>query len=229
MYHYQKLFFLLSFSALLSCSTNSEIVPIEKIEIKKIEGVLILGNSLTVTTPSPELGWPGDWGMAASEAKNDYVHLLKTELEKHKENIEINYLSISNFEREFWSLDLTTFEYLKDYNPSLIIINIGENVNEGDAKNFGFGVHLERLIDKIKGDQTYAIVCIDSFWNKSNVNNQIKQICNANNYTYVSIGDLSNDISNMAIGEFSDLGVASHPSDTGMRKIFDRIIRVFDL
>ena len=38
--------------------------------------VLFVGNSITKHAPKEEIGWFGDWGMAASEAENDYAHII---------------------------------------------------------------------------------------------------------------------------------------------------------
>ena len=38
--------------------------------------VLFVGNSITRHGPKPDIGWPWDWGMAASSIENDYVHLF---------------------------------------------------------------------------------------------------------------------------------------------------------
>lgn len=36
--------------------------------------ILFLGNSITAYGKSPEIGWYGAWGMAASEKQYDYAH-----------------------------------------------------------------------------------------------------------------------------------------------------------
>ena len=42
--------------------------------------VLFLGNSITLHGPAPAIGWTGNWGMAASAERLDYVHLLTADI-----------------------------------------------------------------------------------------------------------------------------------------------------
>jgi len=45
-----------------------------------IRRVLILGNSITIYSPAPQIGWYGDWGMAAGSKDKDFVHILDKSL-----------------------------------------------------------------------------------------------------------------------------------------------------
>ena len=38
--------------------------------------ILFIGNSVTWHGPKEDIGWTGDWGMAASSAEKDYAHLV---------------------------------------------------------------------------------------------------------------------------------------------------------
>lgn len=43
--------------------------------------VLFIGNSITNHRPAPEIGWFGNYGMAASAKEKDYVHVAASLLD----------------------------------------------------------------------------------------------------------------------------------------------------
>lgn len=68
MKNYFAIFILFVFS-LFSCN-KKDISP--GLTFQK---TLILGNSITFSEASPEIGWFGNWGMAASAQNKDFAHL----------------------------------------------------------------------------------------------------------------------------------------------------------
>jgi len=216
---------------LFSCDEDFEFpnLSYEKIDITKIDKVLIIGNSITFHAPALELGWTGNWGMAATSLQNDYVHLLEAELLSVQEMIQLQYDNSSGFEAMFWKFELDTFNSLRDYEADLIIINLGENVNEQDASNHHFGNSLGDLIKFLDKSGNAEVVCVDSFWNKDVVNKQIFELCMDQEYRFVHISDLSENKQFTALGKFENPEVAAHPSDLGMEKIANRILEVLGL
>lgn len=69
--------------------------------------VLILGNSITRVRPTPDIGWTGDCGMAASAPEKDYVHLFLDGLCKQTgRRPEACVVTIADFERQFDTYDI---------------------------------------------------------------------------------------------------------------------------
>lgn len=218
----------------LLISTNSCIqeVEVEKeyIVVGRINKVLILGNSITITKPVPEIGWNAHWGMAASAEENDYVHILINKFKSYNDSVEVRYASVSNFEREFWNYDYSQLDGFRDFDPDLIIIRLGENVDNAEAVDRRFDTHLLTLISYITRDKPAAILCTGTFWPREVIDFQIKSLATAERYIYVPLVDLFEDRTNTAVDKFEDPQVAIHPSDKGMRMIADRIagkLRIF--
>lgn len=183
----------------------------------EIKTVLILGNSIVRHSPMEEIGWAGDWGMAASVRDSDFVHLLIRDIHRKDSSVAVKFLNIADFERDFDSYPLSEFDSLR--NPCMVILKISENVNDKKAVEDNFIVHYDSLVKRIAPDDKSIKVIVDGFWAKENVNRLIEEYAMKNNYIFIKTSDLSKDITNTAAGKFLHKGVAAHPSDKGMRMI----------
>ena len=94
----------------------------------KIKTVLILGNSIVLHSPRAEIGWYGNWGMAASVKDSDFVHLLIRDIHKKDSTVEVRFRNIADFERNFESYQMTILDSLR--NPDMLIMKISENVDD---------------------------------------------------------------------------------------------------
>ena len=63
--------------------------------------ILILGNSITRHDPNKEIGWFGDWGMAATAPEKDYVHRLYEKLTKVGKSVCVRIRQAAYWERHF--------------------------------------------------------------------------------------------------------------------------------
>jgi hypothetical protein len=183
--------------------------------------IYFLGNSITLHDPYEEIGWFGNWGMAATSEENDYVHKLINKLEnEYKIYFRINYglRNIADWERDF-SIELDTFEINE---IDLLIIRLGENVNDEYALNNNYYEALDGLIKRFKGNNTQIIIT-DNYWPSEYKDNIQKKVAIDNNYYFVQINDLFSNSENSAFGKFEHYGVASHPSDIGMENITLRL------
>jgi hypothetical protein len=193
--------------------------------------ILILGNSITRHGPLPAEKWYGDWGMAASSADNDYVHVLIKKIREDipKSTIDYRAQGIAFWERDF-AFDFSTNPETKDiltlpYNPDILIIRLGENVQEEYGKANDYEKALNTLIDKFKTDSTLVLVT-GNFWSNEFKDRVQKKVSQNNGYAFVDFSDLDRDTSNKALDTYEG-GVGQHPSDKGMlniaTKIFDKI------
>jgi hypothetical protein len=96
----------------------------------KADKVLFLGNSITLHGPAPAIGWQGNWGMAASAADKDYVHLvLKGIAQAAGQDPKSMVVNIADFERQFETYDVAVgLKRELAFRANLVIVAIGENV-----------------------------------------------------------------------------------------------------
>lgn len=194
--------------------------------IGDIRNILILGNSITIHGPSPKLGWNGNWGMAASAADKDYVHLLEKQIREIQPTAQFTVANIANtFERKFWQFDTTDFADYRNAQADLILLRIGENISDSLAAERSLSKSVEDLVKYLTAKNPSAKVCIvGSFWPKKSVNKILQATCEKHGWLYVSLkGFYEKTTVNTAIRKFDNPGVAKHPSDAGMRAIAGRI------
>lgn len=179
--------------------------------------ILFIGNSITKHGPAPDLGWYGDWGMAATSEDKDYVHVLIGKLLQSNANIEYKVQNIASWEWDF-TFDLSTFIEIMDFNPNILVVRLGENVDVTYAKANNYQNSLEILIDYYKTDYSEVYIT-NCFWQNTYKDNVQKTVALVNNYNFVDIDSLSTDETNYAYLDFENSGVAYHPSDYGMQNI----------
>ncbi|MBN1306539.1 MAG: hypothetical protein JXA18_01380, partial [Chitinispirillaceae bacterium] len=181
--------------------------------------ILFVGNSITHHEPSPELGWYGDWGMAASSKENDYVHILISKLSDCFLSTSFAYQeeTVVSWENNF-STSLYVFQDIINYCPDICIVRLGENVDEEYAKNNNYYSELTKLITFCIDSSTKVIVTGN--FHPSFYKDSIQQsVALDNGWHYVDFKHIGADPANYAYGLFSDPAVASHPSDAGMKEM----------
>ncbi|MBE5749249.1 MAG: SGNH/GDSL hydrolase family protein [Clostridiales bacterium] len=182
--------------------------------------ILILGNSITWHEYKDEIGWFGDWGMAASSEDNDYVHLLCDKLGALKQpygEVAVMIRQAATWELGYQKDDvLNDFMVEKEFNADIVLFRLGENIRKDvDAK---------LLYEKIKELLNFLCpngkaVLTTGFWKNIVVDDCIKEYAQKENAILIDLNPLGEDESNMAIGKFSHHGVEIHPGDKGMKEI----------
>ncbi|WP_009962827.1 SGNH/GDSL hydrolase family protein [Verrucomicrobium spinosum] len=193
--------------------------------------ILFLGNSITKHGPKADIGWTGNWGMAASAEDKDYVHLVTKGLTKTDAPAPQTFVqNIAEFERNYATFDLAT--KLKDaanFAPTLIILAIGENVPalKNDEEKALFTKQVTSLLTTLKGPNSPKIIVRSSFWQNAAKDQCLKQACDTVGGIFVNIAGLDKVEANYARSErpFKNEGVARHPGDRGMQAIADAIVK----
>ncbi len=198
------------------------------INLKDSLKVLILGNSITQQGPQPELGWNNNWGMAASALDKNFVHVLYRHItDKVKNKTELRFENIAWFEKDFEKFDSIAFEqnFSKhyQYNPDLIIIRIGDNVEDSSFDEKTYQKKYEELIRYFWRKHDPYIIGTSCFFTKRRVDDRMRAACKETATKYVDLSCLIRDESNIARSEraFVDAGVGYHSGDKGMRSIAD--------
>lgn len=193
--------------------------------------VLFLGNSITRHGPKADIGWSGNWGMAASVEEKDYVHLVTEGLSSTvKTPCETMVNNIAAFEREYATYDLKPMlDEAGEFDPDLVILAIGENVPKLDSAEAKtkFAESVRNLLKAFQKEGGPVIVVRSCFWANEAKDEVLRQVCTEVNGIFVNIDQLGSDESNYARSEreFSHKGVAAHPGDKGMKEIADAILK----
>ncbi len=221
------------FALLLCCATigHAADAPEKKPTIGNLSvtKVLFLGNSITFHGAKPEIGWTGEWGMAASAEHLDYVHLLAADIAKEaKANPRIMARNIADFERGYATYNIPEeLEKELAFQPDLIIVAIGENVPElvsPEAKE-SYAESFRRLLNSLKMQGHPAIFVRGTYWPMAAKDEIMRTVSTEVGATFVDIHELGGNSENAASSErqFEHAGVAAHPGDRGMRAIADKL------
>ena len=207
-----------------SYSLTKKLVPARLLAAKApaYSKIIVLGNSITRHPPLAEINWPHDWGMAATAQANDFVHLLQARFQQQLPHAQLLFENIATWENAYWEYDLGQLAFVRAFKPELLIIRIGENVAGDTVETHKFATHFSRLLDYLHNPAT-RIVVAGSFWDGNPATTIMRWVCKAHNVSFLPLAKLGNDMSNRAIGQHTNSGVANHPNDKGMLAITDAI------
>ncbi len=191
--------------------------------------ILFLGNSITLHGPKEDIGWSGNWGMAASGIEKDYVHILLERFQHKYGTLPTAKIeNIADFEREYAVIDVEEkFKCFVDFNADIIILAIGENVpaltEEPDQTAFSIAVN--KLLTVLTKNRKPAIFVRGTFWADLVKDEILKKVCLDFGGYFVDISTLCKDETNFARAErdYRHDGVAAHPGDAGMMAIANAI------
>ncbi len=193
--------------------------------------VLFLGNSITLHAPAPQIGWTNSWGMAASSAENDYVHIVTRGIEaKLGRKADVRVRNVAGFERNFetWKPS-PEIEELTKFDPDYLIIAIGENTRDlrTHEDRLAYTDALKKLISLfLRGRTKPHTVVRGVFWK-----NPWKDWCLERAASDLALTFVKTDFNKCremcAYGKFWHEGVAGHPGDAGMQATATAILEGF--
>lgn len=186
--------------------------------------VLFVGNSITRHGPKPDIGWPWDWGMAASSIENDYAHLFMRMLKCLIPGASHRIAQAASWERAYWQgADvLREFESALTPGNDLIVVRIGENILPEDMEKYPLEPAFEEML-RFFGKNGGRLLMTGLFWPNERKQAAMEAAARQLNVPFVPLSDLGTRDDMKALGLFEHAGVAAHPGDLGMRAIAGRV------
>ncbi len=190
--------------------------------------ILIVGNSITRHSPKADIGWFGDWGMAASSKDKDYVHLLEKLILPKSPDSTFCICQAADWERNYkcGSSQFDLFALASEFGADIIILRIVENCPHTDFDADVFKKEYLKFISYLNTKKDAKIIIASSFW-KHPADSVLKTLADENGYDFIYLGDLGERSEMRADGLYEHSGVAAHPGDLGMENIakliFDKV------
>lgn len=187
--------------------------------------VMFVGNSMTLHGIKEDIGWTGEWGMAASCREKDYVHCMMRAIEEVTEDPAFCICQVSLWEnhykngREYFP----RYENAMQFQPDILVMRCIENCPKADFDPALFKSESKLLIGTLCKENTQVILTT-GFWRHPG-DEAIRELAKEMNVPLVELGDLGERDDMKAIGLFQHKGVANHPGDLGMEAMSDRIFQ----
>ena len=197
---------------------------------------LFIGNSLLQGLGSAEKG--GRFGMCATDSRHDYYYYVTRAILQKNPTAKFTKLSGTAFEG---STDLNTAgrwyaakRYLFKEDLDLIIIQLGDNVNDNEKKA-AFGNNIRHLLAQIKADCPKArVICVGTWYYRPTVISDYIRACKENGCDFVSIEGLLSTQTlppagtivtyNDGTTQIAEGGSLIHPNNYGMELIAKRMV-----
>lgn len=187
--------------------------------------VLFIGNSITLHGKRADIGWLGDWGMAASSRDNDYVHRIERFFEAENPDASFCLCNAADWERGYKQGEgvLAAYRAAADFHADWILIKVGANVPQEGFDAARLEESFSALVTYFATQKGVKILIGSDFYHHP-ANAVIRQYAEKHHFPFCSLEDLCDDESMKAVGLYEHIGVQQHPGDRGMEEIANRMI-----
>ena len=188
--------------------------------------VLFVGNSITRHEPNIGIGWDRDWGMAASTKDLDYVHTAVRLLDEEYGKVDYCITNCGRWELSYFDDGmLSQWSEARDFSADIVVLRLGENINKAKEHfaTHNISTHYKRMAEFFMGKGA-LVIATGLFWRNDEIERAIEAAAEELGAVYLPLWDLGEADENMALGLFSNPGVAMHPGDIGMARIAERIV-----
>ena len=195
------------------------------------------GNSVTCSRVAEGLWW-GNWGMAATSAEKDYIHLISKWLQtRTKQPVKTMVLDIKKWEvAKDRDAALSEYQDHLGAQTDLVTIQTGENIKSKETLDMDY-LNLIKLI-KEKAPNAQILMLGELLWPAEDIEAAKLAACEAYGVTFVDMEEYLNGynefyrskIGTKVFGEdgkkhtIVDEAVAAHPNDEGMACIAKQVI-----
>ena len=115
--------------------------------------ILLLGNSIAWHAPKEDIGWSGDWGMAASCKENDFVHRIIADIQKDHPGAYFCFVQGAIWERTYKNCDYEgNFSAAKNFCPDIIITELSGNIPNDDFEESAFIENMSEFHSYLSGE-----------------------------------------------------------------------------
>jgi lysophospholipase L1-like esterase len=195
----------------------------DPVDLKAIHKIIILGDSITHHEPAPSLEWTGDWGMGASTADKDWVHLFEAKLNDAR-GADTPKPEVLLFAEGGGKITgkIPVLDKITAYGADVALVQLGENDNT-DVNQDGFQKPYEQLLAAIRAGNPNVHIFCAGVWGTypsgpHEKDDMIKAACAKYGATFVDLGGAYADPANRASSQhnYPNPAVGWHPGDGGM-------------
>jgi hypothetical protein len=191
--------------------------------------ILFMGNSITRNVPVPELGWTGDWGMAATSRDKDYAHQTIRLLKERGMDAELH-LAERDCPECDGSLDeqIRNMDQVRRLRPRYVVVQLSEHSFDIELRSGKMTDQYRRLLQGLKDEGVPHVYCV-SAWGEKDIEGPHAvgiglALRDFPEYEFVDITKAAADTLNYGDPAlFSDAGVLWHPGDAGMLRIAEAV------